>query len=122
MLCYIRAADIAVTEGSNMTQEAAALATPIMMVPGTIYEAWLLGTRLIERNGARIEWIERVTPETIAGHLQAILEDGAGCKTMTENARMLIAGGGGVEAAAQFVLKIGRAYANGETAYRPVHT
>ena len=63
MLVYLRAVDVAVTEGSNMTQEAAALGTPIIMVPGAIYETWLLATRLHEQDAARINWIERVTPE-----------------------------------------------------------
>ena len=120
MLRYIRAADIAVTEGSNMTHEAAALGTPIMMIPGTIYETWLLGTRLCEHAAARIEWIERVTPESIAGHFRAILDEPARRRAMVATARDLVTGGGGgVEAAARRVLDVGREYRDGGRRFEP---
>lgn len=117
MLTHIRAADIAVTEGSNMTQEAAALGTPIMMIPGTIYESWLLGTRLHEHDAARIEWIERVTPESIAAHFRAILDDVNVRERLVQNARELVWGGGGVEAAARRVIEVGRAYEQGSRTF-----
>ena len=107
MLAYIRAADIAVTEGSNMTQEAAALGTPITMVPGTIYETWLLGTRLYEHEAAQIIWIEHVTPEVVADKFSAILANPSKRSEMTRRAQTLISGeGGGVEAAARLVLDL----------------
>lgn len=114
MLHYIRAADIAVTEGSNMTQEAAALHTPITMIPGTIYECWLLGTSLYENGAARIEWIERVTPEAVAAHFRAILDDAAQRQTMVEKAHELIMVGEGVADAARLVLDIGQRYQSGQ--------
>ena len=105
MLTYIRAADVAVTEGSNMTQEAAALNTPILMIPGTIYEAWLLGTRLREVNGAKVLWIETVSVASVRDALRELLGAAPRRRSLLANARKLIAGGGGVEAAARFVLE-----------------
>lgn len=113
MLTYIRAADIALTEGSNMTHEAAALGTPITMVPGTIFECWLLGTRLHERNAAQIIWIERVTPPSLADAFRQILVDPARRDRMIQQAYTLVAGGAGVDAAAQRVLDLGAARAQG---------
>lgn len=104
MLTYIRAADVAVTEGSNMTQEAAALDTPILMIPGTIYEAWLLGTRLQEINGAKVLWIETVSVASVLDALRELLGPPQR-RRLLANARKLIAGGGGVQAAARFVLE-----------------
>jgi len=105
MLTYIRAADVAVTEGSNMTQEAAALNTPILMIPGTIYEAWLLGTRLKEVGGAKVLWIETVSVASVLHALRELLGPALQRRRLLATARTLIAGGGGVEAAARFVLE-----------------
>ena len=107
MLRYIRAADIAVTEGSNMTQEAAALGTPVVMIPGTIFETWLLATRLWEQHAAHVNWIERVTPESMAEMFRAVLEDTEDRHARINTARSLVtAGEGGVEAAARLVLSL----------------
>ena len=116
MTTYLRAADIAVTEGSNMTQEAAALGTPILMVPGAIYETWLLGTRLYEHRAAHIIWIERVTTAAVAETFDEILTDVEARAAMTERARALVTGGSGVRAAACLVLEIAATYQNVATA------
>ena len=108
MLEWVSAADIAVTEGSNMTFEAAALGTPIVMVPGPIFETWLLGTRLHEQGAARIVWIERVTPESIGEVFREILDDPTRREATCDKARSLVSGGGGVLAAGRLVLDLGR--------------
>ena len=113
MLTYIRAADVALTEGSNATQEACALGTPILMVPGPIYETWLLATHLHAVGGARVVWIEKVTAAALAATLQQLLHDARGRKTMTDNARQAVSGGGGVAAAARWVVEAGRARSTG---------
>ncbi len=105
MLVYLRAADIAVTEGSNMTQEAAALGTPIVMIPGPIYETWLLGTRLYEQEAASIIWIEHVTPDSVVDFFRTVLTGSSSRAAMVRRAKELVTGGGGVEAAARLVLK-----------------
>ena len=105
MLTYMRAADVAVTEGSNMTQEAAAVGTPILMIPGTIYEAWLLGTSLKAVNGAKVLWIETVSAASVLDALCDLLGPAPARRQLLANARKVIAGGGGVDAAARFVLE-----------------
>lgn len=107
MLALIRAADVAVTEGSNMTQEAAALGTPILMVPGTIYETWLMGTRLLERGGARVLWIEDVFPRSVADQFAAILGDEGERGRLVKTAKAFV-GESGHEKAARAVAEIGR--------------
>lgn len=105
MLALIRAADVTVSEGSNMTQEAAALGTPVVMVPGTIHETWLLGTRLGEVGGVRLLWIEHVSPDTLADQFAALLGDPAGRARQVEIARTFV-GAGGAQAAARAVLGV----------------
>jgi len=108
MLTYMRAADIAITEGSNATQEAAALGTPILMVPGTIYEAWVLGTHLQSVNGAKVIWIETVNASTLAENLRALLNDKGVRDTTVANAKQAVSGGSGVDAAARWVINAGK--------------
>ncbi|MDQ6618298.1 MAG: hypothetical protein M3Z31_01125 [Pseudomonadota bacterium] len=107
MLTYIRAADVAVTEGSNMTFEAAALRTPILMVPGTIHETWVLGTHLRRSNAAVVLWIETVTVETVKDALHDILDNDGTRAARVERAEQMLMQGGGAEAAARFVLQMG---------------
>lgn len=108
MLTYMRAADVCITEGSNATQEAAALGTPILMVPGTIYEAWVLGTHLASVNGAKIVWIESANASTLAASLQELLGDNAQRDTIVANAKRAVSGGSGVDAAARWVINAGK--------------
>lgn len=118
MLLYLRASDIALTEGSNTTQEAAALGTPVVMVPGTIYESWLLATRLLEHRAAQIIWIERVTPDSVAEAFQCILDKRGERHQMIEQARMLVTGGGGVGEAARLVIELGAERVRGEAEFK----
>lgn len=108
MLTYLRAADVAVTEGSNATQEACALGTPILMVPGTIYETWVLGTHLKKIDGAKVVWIENVDAATIAENLATLLNDARVRKRQTANAMNAVSGGKGVDTAAHWVIRAGR--------------
>ena len=108
MLTYVRAADVAVTEGSNATQEAGALGTPILMVPGTIYEAWLLGTHLAASDAAKVVWIENVDAATLAKNLGELINNAKLRNTLTANAMKAISGGKGVDAAARWVVAAAR--------------
>jgi glycosyltransferase involved in cell wall biosynthesis len=83
-------ADIVVAEGTTTAFEAIAAGTPLLMVPGTIYETWLLGTRLYEADAARIEWSERVSPNSIAGHLDHILSDPERTRRRVERAKKFL--------------------------------
>lgn len=107
-LLYTRAADIAIAEGTSTAHEAAALGTPLVMVPGSIRETWLLGTMLKEHRAARVLWLETVTPETVATEFNSILRDVPQRAQMLEAARAAITGGGGAQAAARFVLDTAR--------------
>lgn len=109
MLTYIRAADVAVTEGSNATQEACALGTPVLMVPGSIYETWLLGTHLHAASAATVVWIEAVDTPTLHARLAALLEDSVLRDVLTANARQAVSGGRGVQAVASWIVAAGNA-------------
>lgn len=105
-LCWLRAAAIAVAEGTSTAHEAAALGTPFVMVPGPIRETWLLGCRLAEERAARVLWIERVTPGAMSEQFADILERPAEGALLLERARTLVTGGGGVAAACRRVLEV----------------
>lgn len=60
---YLAAADLVVVEGYSTLVDAAALRTPVLMVPGTIYESWLEGTWLTAHDAGVVVWIEQVTRE-----------------------------------------------------------
>lgn len=108
MLTYLRAVDVAITEGSNATQEACALGTPILMVPGTIHETWLLGRHLQAVNGAEVVWIETVDTPTLTNKIGTLLNDQKLRKTLTASARQVVNGGLGVDAAARWVINAAR--------------
>lgn len=109
-LTYTRAASIVIAEGTSTAHEAAGLGTPLVMVPGTIHETWLLGTKLGEANAAHILWIEGVTIDSMFDSFNRILTDDAKRKAMTTRAHEIVTGGGGVEKAARFVLEQAAAY------------
>jgi hypothetical protein len=105
-LVYTRASNIVVAEGTSTMHEAAALRTPLVLVPGPIQEATLLARCLDEHRAADIFTLPSVTPETFATAFRAILADGPSRTARTERAYELVTGGGGVEAAARLVLEV----------------
>lgn len=107
MLTYLRAADVAITEGSNATQEACALGTPVLMIPGTIYEAWLLGTHLHAVNGAKVIWIEKLGAPLLAKNLAELLNNKKSRQEVVANALHAVSGGLGIDAAARWVINAG---------------
>lgn len=109
-LRYTRAADIVVAEGTSTAHEAAALGTPIVMVPGAIRETWLLGTMLLKHKAARVLWVETVTPELMAEEFMCILSQDAARAEMLKRARAVVTGGGGAPEAARFVLDAARRF------------
>jgi glycosyltransferase involved in cell wall biosynthesis len=98
-------ADIVVAEGTTTTFEAIAAATPVLMVPGPIYETWLIGTRLYEADAIEIEWIEQVTPTTMRSHLDKILNDSSRTQERLRRAREFL-GPEGTHQAADEILRI----------------
>ena len=91
---------------AQVWHEAAALRTPLVLVPGTIPETTLLAERLGEQGGARTFDVKRIDPAVMAQAFNAILADADAAETMTERAFALVTGGGGVKAAARLVLDV----------------
>jgi hypothetical protein len=108
-LAFTRSAALVVAEGTSTMHEAAALRTPLLMVPGPIQETWLLGTKLGEQKAAHLTWIEAVNAERFATVLESVLTDVQGTTAMTDRAHALVTGGGGVRAAAAAVLELATA-------------
>jgi hypothetical protein len=109
-LLHIRAADIAIGEGTSTMHEAAALGTPMVLVPGPISETLLLAAALEREQAAHVFVPDMVEKEGIKAAFRSILQGGEATAAMAERARSLVTGGGGVEAAARLVLDIaGRA-------------
>ena len=105
-LVYTRAANIVIAEGTSTAHEAAAVRTPLVMIPGLIKETWLLGTRLHENDAAQVVWIEAVSPESLAHTFTTIVDKAHQTTPMLDRAYAIVTGGGGVEAAAHEVLRI----------------
>ena len=105
-LMYTRAARLVVAEGTSTMHEAAALGTPLLLVPGPIQETWLLGTRLGEQRAAHLVWIESVDADRFSKVVESVLLDEEGTRAMTQRAHALVTGGGGVQAAAAAVLEL----------------
>jgi hypothetical protein len=105
-LIYTRAANIVVAEGTSTMHEAAALRTPLVLVPGPIQEAMVLARCLGEHRAADAFTLEAATPETFATVFRRLLAEGALETAKTARAYELVTGGGGVEAAARLVLDV----------------
>jgi hypothetical protein len=105
---HIRAADIVMGEGTSTMHEAAGLGTPMVLVPGPISETLLLATALGREKAAHAFLPEAISADALQAAFRAILADPEATRAMTERARALVTGGGGVEAAARLVLKIGK--------------
>jgi hypothetical protein len=121
-LLHIRAADIAIGEGTSTMHEAAALGTPMVLVPGPISETLLLAEALGREKAAYAFMPEEIESQGFEAAFRAILGNAQATAAMTGAAMSLITGGGGVEAAARLVLEIGgRAGAStGQRIQRPV--
>jgi hypothetical protein len=105
-LLFTRSAELVVAEGTSTMHEAAALRTPLLLVPGPIQETWLLGTRLGEQKAAHLVWIEAVTADRFASVIESVMTDDDATQAMTQRAYSLVTGGGGVKAAAAAVLEL----------------
>ena len=86
--------------------EAAALRTPLVLVPGPLQEAMVLARCLGEHRAADAVPLEAVTRESFAAVFRAILAGGPSGAAKTARAYELVTGGGGVRAAARVVLDV----------------
>ena len=105
-LGYQRAADILMAEGTSTIHEGAALGTSLIVVPGPIREILLLAEAMKRRGAAHVFKIKQVTAETMADVLAIALAKPDRRSAMTERASAMVAGGGGVKAAARLVLEV----------------
>ncbi|MBV8890315.1 MAG: hypothetical protein JO267_01930 [Alphaproteobacteria bacterium] len=105
-LLYARAADVLVAEGTSTMHEAAALHTPLLLIPGPIQEATTLAERLSEEKAARMLKINKVSPDTVAAVVTEILSNPIATTMALERAAQLVTGGGGTDAAAKLVLEV----------------
>ncbi|WP_338665579.1 hypothetical protein VQH23_10450 [Pararoseomonas sp. SCSIO 73927] len=106
-LRHISAADIVIGEGTSTMHEAAALGTPMVLVPGPISETLLLGEALGRQGAAHSFLPDAVTPEALEGAFRAVLDRPGETGIMRDRAKALITGGGGVDAAARIILETG---------------
>ena len=105
-LTRMRAASVVIAEGTSTMHGAAALRTPMVLLPGPIAETTLLADSLGEQRGSCTFHVHKLTPEMLAHAFNAILTEPHNAKAMTERAFSLVTGGGGVKAAARLVLDI----------------
>lgn len=105
-LMHMRAASAVVAEGTSTMHEGAALGTPLVLTPGPIAETTLLATRLAEHGAARTLLPHEVDAPRLAKAFAAVLADPAARAASTARATALVAGGGGVMAAARLVLDL----------------
>ena len=71
---YMAAADLAVVEATTSLFDAALARTPIVMVPGLIYETWLEGTWVNDADAGVVMRPEEVTHASMAQSMRAVLD------------------------------------------------
>ena len=101
---YTAAADLAIVEATTSLFDAALARTPVIMIPGPIYETWLEGTWVKETESGVVMWIEEVTRASMARAIRLAL-DPALAPVRTERLARLV-GGGGADRAAATVLRV----------------
>ena len=105
-LLHIRAADAVVGEGTSTMHEAAAVRTPMLLVPGPIAEATLLAQALGRKGAAALIPLAEAVPAKFATALTAALTKGDTLGDMLDLAHGLVTGGGGAPAAARVILDL----------------
>ena len=103
-LLHIRAADAVVGEGTSPMHEAAAVRTPMLLVPGPIAEATLLAQALGRKGAAALIPLAEAVPAKFAKALTTALTKGDALSQTLDLAHGLVTGGGGAPAAAQLIL------------------
>ena len=101
---YLAAADLAIVEGTSALFDAALARTPVLMVPGPIYETWLEGTWVKEQDAGVVVWKEDVSPASMLRKIREALQPEGAAARAGRLSRLV--GSGGREAAVQTVLRI----------------
>ena len=97
-------ADLAIVEGTSTLFDAAVARTPVVMVPGMIYETAMEGGWVKEHDAGVVLWIEEVTRPRMLRAMRAALEPAAAA-TRTTRLHELV-GTGGRDRAVETVLRI----------------
>ncbi len=101
---YVAAADAVVLEGTTTLFDAAIAGTPVVMVPGPIYETWLEGTWVNEEGAGIVLRPEQVTHRIMERALAAALDPAAG-RVRAERLRDLV-GTDGRDLAVATILRV----------------
>ncbi|MBA2450677.1 MAG: hypothetical protein H0V51_21910 [Chloroflexi bacterium] len=97
-------ADLAIVEGTSTLFDAAVARTPVLMVPGKIYETALEGTWVEAHDAGVVIWVEDVTRATMLRGMRRALEPNAAAD---RSARLHeLVGTDGREVAVETVLRI----------------
>ena len=99
--------------------EAAALRTPLLLVPGPINEATMLAERLAQEGAVRLLRIGAVTTAALADALSALLANSPANAATLDRAAALITGGGGADAAARIILDVAAHRRAGRNTFLP---
>lgn len=89
----VAAADVVVMEGTSTLFDAAVAGTPIVMVPGPIYETWLEGGWVDEADAGIVMRPGDVTPTTMARSLRRALDPELAAKR-SDRLRTIVGDGG----------------------------
>ncbi len=101
---YVAAADLVVLEGTSTLFDAAVAETPVIMVPGPIYETWLEGGWVDEADAGIVMRPEEVTQVSMARSMRKTLDPTIGA-ARAGRLRGLI-GDGGRDAAVEAILAV----------------
>jgi hypothetical protein len=102
---YLAAADIVVLEGTSTLFEAALAGSPVIMVPGPIYETWLEGTIVAGNDAAIVLRPEEVTRSNMQQHMASILESPDAAVARSARLRDLV-GKGGLDIAVEIIRRV----------------
>ena len=101
---YVAASDLAIVEGTSTLFDAALARTPVLMVPGLIYETWLEGTWVNESGAGIVMRPEQVTQASMARRMREALEPAAAA---ARAARLHdLVGTGGRDKAVEVILQV----------------
>jgi hypothetical protein len=107
-LMQIRAADVVIGEGTSTMHEAAALGTPMVLLPGPISETLLVAEALAREDAAQVFRPDGIDLHGVLAALRRVLDASEATSAMASRALSLVTGGGGVEAGARLVLDVAR--------------
>jgi hypothetical protein len=91
---YLAAADVSVVEGTSGLFDAAMAGTPVVMVPGPIYETTVEADWVAEHDAGIVVRPDEITRSTMARSIDDILAHGGPAAARAERLRTLVGAGG----------------------------